>query len=134
MNSRLFSSSALTCVAIAILWNGIATSAQADNWPQWRGPKWDNVSTEQGLPDRISGENQLWRVDLPGPGGASPIVWEDAVFVTSVGADDELFLIRFCGVRRSGSKNWKARIARSEWTTPIQPAHRRSPTESMCGP
>lgn len=60
-----------------------ADVAAAENWPQWRGPTADGVSTETGLPVEWSAEkNVVWRVDLPGRGQSTPILWGDRVFLT----------------------------------------------------
>jgi outer membrane protein assembly factor BamB len=60
-----------------------------DNWPQWRGPGWTNVSTEKSIPVEFGNDkNLLWRVEMPGPAGSSPIVWNDNVFVTSADGDN----------------------------------------------
>jgi outer membrane protein assembly factor BamB len=54
------------------------------NWPQWRGPSADGVSEEAGLPLEWGPErNILWKASLPGLGTSTPIIWDDAVFVTS---------------------------------------------------
>ncbi len=56
----------------------------ADNWPHWRGPSATGVSAETGLPERWSDtENIAWKAPVRGLGISSPIVWGDAVFVTS---------------------------------------------------
>lgn len=56
----------------------------AENWPQWRGPSSNGVSSESGLPTHWgTGENIAWKVSLAGLGTSSPIVWGDRVFVTS---------------------------------------------------
>ncbi len=53
-------------------------------WPQWRGPRLDGTSPCRGLPTEWSEDkNILWKVPLPSWGGATPIVWNDRVFVTS---------------------------------------------------
>jgi outer membrane protein assembly factor BamB len=81
-----------------------ATTA-GDNWPQWRGAKLDSHSAETGLPVEFGKEqNLLWRVELPGPGGSSPVVWEKQVFVTTA-AGDKLELLAF---DLSGKQLWSA--------------------------
>ena len=56
----------------------------AENWPQWRGPASQGISTESGLPLTWSEhENVAWRAPLAGLGTSSPIVWGDRVIVTS---------------------------------------------------
>ncbi len=59
-------------------------AAAGRNWPQWRGPSSQGVSTESGLPVAWSAsENLAWRAALAGLGTSSPIVWGDRVIVTS---------------------------------------------------
>ena len=59
-------------------------SASAANWGQWRGPNF-NGSTDGGSypTDWSKTENIAWSVDMPGPSAASPIVWQDHVFISS---------------------------------------------------
>jgi outer membrane protein assembly factor BamB len=59
----------------------------AENWPQFRGPTGLGYSQDQNLPLAWGGENQkniLWKSPLKGQGHASPIVWDDFVFVCTV--------------------------------------------------
>jgi outer membrane protein assembly factor BamB len=56
----------------------------AGNWPQWRGPLSNGVSTDSRLPVHWSAVDHIvWEASLDGLGASSPIVWEDAVFVSS---------------------------------------------------
>ena len=56
----------------------------ADQWPQFRGPSAGVVADDPGLPDTWSEtQNVVWKVDVPGLGWSSPIVWDDHVFLTS---------------------------------------------------
>ncbi|MFM7931611.1 MAG: hypothetical protein ACKO9Q_28215 [Pirellula sp.] len=68
---------------------GTISGAMADNWPQWRGPKNDGVSTEKNIATQWSPqENVMWRCELPGQAGATPVVWQDRIFLTSAQGDD----------------------------------------------
>ncbi|HEX3999359.1 MAG TPA: PQQ-binding-like beta-propeller repeat protein [Pirellulales bacterium] len=99
-------------------WIGIASlvccwfavqHARADNWPQWRGARFDGVSLETGLPaewNKASGKNIAWRLALPGPAGATPVVWQDHLFLTSVDGSD-LVLI---AADTSGKQLWKKTV------------------------
>ncbi len=61
-----------------------AEGGGGDNWPQWRGPDGQGVSTESKLPDAWSpSTNIAWKADLPGRAHSSPIVWNKHVFVTT---------------------------------------------------
>jgi outer membrane protein assembly factor BamB len=73
-----------------ILFTAVATSVaivatlRADNWPQFRGPSAQGISTETGLPLRWDATtNVRWKTALPGPGHSSPVVWGDRIFLTA---------------------------------------------------
>jgi len=57
----------------------------AENWPQWRGPNLNGTSVAaRGLPTEwTETKNVVWRVELPSWSAATPIVWDDVVFITS---------------------------------------------------
>jgi outer membrane protein assembly factor BamB len=89
----------MTIVRARLIWAtlvlpaALAVPARADNWPQWRGPTGDSVSTATGLPwEWGEGKNVLWKCSLP-DGASTPTVWGDALFVTGQ-KDDQLVLIR----------------------------------------
>jgi outer membrane protein assembly factor BamB len=53
-------------------------------WPQFRGPRSSGVAEGAGLPEHWSAtENVVWKVEVPGRGWSSPVVWGDRIFVTS---------------------------------------------------
>ncbi len=61
--------------------------AGADEWPQFRGPTGLGYTTEKDLPLTWGGEkaeNVLWKAPLVGEGHASPIVWKDRLFISTV--------------------------------------------------
>ncbi len=65
-----------------------APAANAENWPNWRGPQFDGSSTETGYPAKFSKEDGVaWKCQLPGAGGSTPVVWDNSVFLTSVSED-----------------------------------------------
>ena len=56
----------------------------AGNWPEWRGPHRTGISHEEGFPTRWNHEeNIVWKAPLRGLGIASPIVWDDQIFLAS---------------------------------------------------
>jgi outer membrane protein assembly factor BamB len=61
-------------------------STSEGSWPSFRGPAASGVADGMNLPptwNGETGENILWRTDVPGLGHSSPIVWGDQVYVTS---------------------------------------------------
>jgi outer membrane protein assembly factor BamB len=84
------------------------THARAENWPQWRGAKLDGISHETGLPGQWSKtENIAWRFALPGPAGATPVVWDDHIYLTSAEGSDLVLL----AISTEGKQLWKQVIA-----------------------
>jgi outer membrane protein assembly factor BamB len=70
-------------IAAAILVS-LSPALTAGDWPQWRGPGSQGVSTEDGLPTHWStSKNLVWKASLAGTGASSPIVVSDLVIVTS---------------------------------------------------
>lgn len=83
---------------------------RAENWPQWRGAKHNGVSSEANVPTKWSkSENIAWRLPLPGPGGATPVVWGERIFLTSVdkGSGDLLLLC----IGTDGKEKWRQTMA-----------------------
>jgi outer membrane protein assembly factor BamB len=75
----------LTIVGIALLIDQAALG-RGENWPGFRGPTGLGLTQERNLPLKWGGpdgENVLWKAPLRGEGHASPIVWEDRVFVST---------------------------------------------------
>ena len=65
----------------------LASSTQADEWPQFRGPTGLGTTPEKNLPltwGGEKGENIAWKSPLVGEGHASPIVWKDRIYITTV--------------------------------------------------
>jgi len=70
-----------------ILVGGISHSfagSADDNWPQWRGPEQSGASPKANPPIEWSeSKNVQWKFKLSGEGSASPVVWDNLVFVQS---------------------------------------------------
>ena len=70
----------LATVALAALSAG--DSASEKYWPQWRGPFANGVSTTADPPVEWSEtKNVRWKVEIPGRGSSSPVVWGDRIFL-----------------------------------------------------
>lgn len=79
----------LTLLALALA--ALAAPAPADDWPQWMGPKRDNVWREEGLLDKFpaGGPKVLWRVPCAG-GYAGPAVAGGKVFCSEYASPVDL--------------------------------------------
>ena len=79
--------SMITVAAVLLLAAGstsIPAAAAEDNWPRFRGLRAGVAEDSPTLPESWSQtENVVWKLEVPGQGWSSPIVWEDLVVVTS---------------------------------------------------
>ena len=78
---------ALHTLLVAALLSSAAGAANPDAerfWPQWRGPNATGVSAHANPPLEWSEtKNIKWKVEIPGRGSASPVVWGDRLFLLS---------------------------------------------------
>lgn len=118
------------CVLTALAL-GMGSLARSENWPQWRGPAGTGVSSETGLPtqwDQTS--NVLWRRQLPGPAGSTPIVWDGRIFLTSGDAEGGL---RLLGIDAAGEILWNHKIAGGDQDVRSGEGNFASPSPSTDG-
>ena len=90
--TRFRASLAVSTVACALVTGSFLTAADTPGdryWPQWRGPASNGVSTTAQPPTEWSEtKNVRWKIDVPGRGAGTPIVWGDRVYLsTAVPAD-----------------------------------------------
>lgn len=97
------------------LWLAVCGSiwSWGENWPSWRGPRLDGTSAEGRVPIQWSAtENVRWRAELPEDGYASPIVWNDHIFVGAADrVTNERLLIAFD--RAAGKRLWQTAVLSS---------------------
>jgi outer membrane protein assembly factor BamB len=97
-----------------------AGALRAENWPGWRGPRGDGTSLENELPTRWSDtDNVAWRIDVSHAGHASPIVWEDRLFLVGTNLESQDRMVMAYD-RKSGRLLWEKAVVRS----PLEGKHR----------
>lgn len=90
---------------------GLAFAGYAENWPHLRGPHYNGSSSEKDIPSSWSKtENIAWQAGLPGSSAATPIIWNDRVFVSSTDVKSET-LHALCVDRKTGNVLWQNQIA-----------------------
>ena len=98
------------CLTPVVLLFPMGAGAESTSiWPGWRGPTGDGKTSEINLPIEWDQEtNVLWKLPLPGPAGATPVVADDRIFLTSVGENgDDLLLL--CA-DTSGNLLWTRKV------------------------
>jgi len=108
---------------------GRVATADAENWPGWRGPNRNGVTSETRIPLKWSDdEGVLWKTALPGLGISNPIVWDDRVIVTASDGKTLSELHVICMSRDSGEELWHLRL----WGT--APTRHHGYKSSMASP
>jgi outer membrane protein assembly factor BamB len=119
----------LLSLLVLILCSIAQISAAAD-WPQWRGPKRDGISQEQGLLPKwpADGPKLAWQKNGIGEGYSTPAVQGERLYVMSnTGVEDE-FVKALSTV--DGSEIWATRVGKvgNPNQVPPFPAARSTPT------
>lgn len=112
----------------------LPTLALADNWPGWRGPTYQGISTEGNLPvtwSKIS--NVRWKVPVPGAGVSTPVVWNERIFLTASDGrlNDRLHVL--CYHRDQGKLLWHTKLFGSAPTDLYPPGGMAVPTPCTDG-
>jgi outer membrane protein assembly factor BamB len=97
-------------------------------WPAFRG-QGNSLTRAQNLPLQWSDDQHVaWTAELPGYGQSSPIVWNDAVFITTMqGANKETPTV-LCFDLATGQKSWQREFKSSQETPASNYVTRSSPT------
>jgi outer membrane protein assembly factor BamB len=91
-------------LALALFLAHTAPAADDLNWPEFRGPRGDGVSTSTGLPVQWS-ENDTthvkWKTDIHGRGWSSPVIWGDQIWLSTATPDGRV-LSAICVDKQTG--------------------------------
>lgn len=101
---------------LALLFLCLLGNVSAADWPSWRGPTNDGVTTETDLPLTwsVSSPNVKWKVALPDRGNSTPVVWGDKLFLTQA-IEKEGKRLLLCFDKKTGKQLWEAGTT---YTTP----------------
>ncbi len=99
-------------VRVALLALGFAAAApaigpapaRAQEWTRFRGPNGSGIGAAVDLPDEWTDADINWRVELPGGGHGSPVLWGDRVFLLA--ARDDATRIVVCLHAGDGRTLW----------------------------
>ena len=93
------------------------TSLSAQEWTRFRGPNGDGLSDCKTIPASFDEKDFNWKVEVPGEGYSSPVLWGDKIFLTANDKGREGgFLKVLCYSAKDGTKLW-------EWEEKYAPHH-----------
>ncbi len=99
------------CGWLSVLFLFLCGRCDAENWPGWRGPNRNGVTTDIGVPTTWSAtDNVLWKMPVPGAGISNPVVWGDRVFLTASEGREQGELHVICFDRDTGRERWHQRL------------------------
>ncbi len=73
----------LLALAVTALAFGGATASLAQEWTRFRGPNGNGESEATTIPAKWTEQEQNWKVELPGVGHSSPVLWGEKIFLLS---------------------------------------------------
>ncbi|MEM6506047.1 MAG: PQQ-binding-like beta-propeller repeat protein [Planctomycetota bacterium] len=87
----------------------LAGTAHAENWPNWRGPTFNQVAPDGDYPTTLDPtKNAVWNVVLPGKGSSTPCVWGELVFITcDIDGEDGILCYDL-----TGSEQWRKTLGK----------------------
>jgi outer membrane protein assembly factor BamB len=74
---KLFLKSLLLAVVVPL------SMSQAQEWTRFRGPNGQGISDAKAIPVKWTENDYSWKVELPGGGHSSPVLWGGTIFLTS---------------------------------------------------
>ncbi len=102
------------CVALVAMVSLASATAYAGDWPRFRGPTGQGVSAETGLPTLWSAtDNVAWKLEIPGQGWSSPIIYGDRVFITTA-TDAGTSCRILCIDRKTGQLLWNTEVFKQD--------------------
>ena len=126
MKSRLLATLATLCLCCSVL----SVTTSASDWPQWRGPNRDGISSETGLLKQwpSEGPKLLWQVNDLGDGYSTPAVVGNRIYLMSNrGLDNEFVQVLST---QDGKVIWTTRVGNvgNPNQNPPYPKARSTPT------
>ncbi|HEY4313441.1 MAG TPA: PQQ-binding-like beta-propeller repeat protein [Pirellulales bacterium] len=97
---------AVICIPVGFLVFG--TGAFSQDWTRFRGPNGTGISAAKSVPTEWTEKDYNWRVELPGIGHSSPVLWGNRIFLTSA-VEDTAERILLCLDAADGHILWERR-------------------------
>src|SRR5665213_2673855 len=123
-------SSIVASIAIALLTSHLFAAGE---WPQFRGPTGQGISTATNVPVEWNAlKNVAWKIDVPGSGWSSPVLSDDKIYLTTamLPADAPPALGVFCYDAKTGKKLWGTEVFRPDPNAVRKMHHKNSPASA----
>lgn len=100
----------LPCALAVLLALALAPWCAAQEWTRFRGPNGSGLSQATTVPAQWSDSDYNWKIELPGIGHSSPVIWGHKLFLTSADEQNAERIV-LCIDTESGRTLWERRFA-----------------------
>ncbi len=109
----LFFVSTFSLTFFNVGWGAEMPSESQSYWHQWRGPEMTGVAP-YGNPPVEWGEDKhiRWKIEIPGKGHASPVIWDDKIFLLTAIETDKGVEPQKVEEREEQLPQWRRRMGR----------------------
>lgn len=80
-SSRFRRTAPMAIVIVALC----ALRGAGQEWTRFRGPNGTGISQSKTIPTKLTQSDINWKIELPGTGHSSPVLWGEKLFLTSTG-------------------------------------------------
>src|SRR5262245_2733307 len=80
------------------------------DWSRFRGPNGTGTADGAGIPEKWTGKDAAWNIELPGLGNGSPIVCGGKVYLQAASADAAKRWL-LCYDAKTGHKDWETPVS-----------------------
>lgn len=101
---------AFFCASLFLIAGG---DAENSNWPTWRGPNENGIALATPPIQWGEKENVKWKIEVPGSGHATPVIWQDRIYVLTAVKSEQVE-----AQKKQSQKDGKKRRRRG-----VQPDH-----------
>ena len=96
--------------SFSVICLGFSPRGGAQEWTRFRGPNGAGLGVAEKFPAELSERDFFWKIELPGRGHSSPVVWGERIFVTSNPAETTQRVVS-CVSAVDGKTLWKKEYA-----------------------
>jgi outer membrane protein assembly factor BamB len=84
----------------------VSVRVSGQEWSRFRGPNGSGISFAKTIPTKVTDSDINWKVELPGTGHSSPVLWGEQIFLTTTG-DKAGGISVLCLGAKDGQLRWR---------------------------
>lgn len=96
----------LAVLSLTALLLAPVAAPKTGDWPAWRGPAGNGSALKGEYPTRWTPEDAAWKVELPGTGVSTPIVWQNRIYLTTPAEGQDAVL----ALDKDGKQLWLVKL------------------------